>query len=304
MRALAAGIDYADLEFLGRADVIATAVVHDASGVALIDPGPTSCLPVLRRELQARGMTIADVRHVLLTHIHLDHAGATGTLVHENPAIEVVVHERGAAHLVDPAKLLESATRLYGAAMDRLWGEVRAVPATSVRVLSGGERVTAGGRTFEVAYSPGHASHHVSYFEPATGVAFVGDTAGIRRGPAMFVMPPTPPPDVDLESWRQSLDRITRWRPSTLFVTHFGPYSDAAAHVADLVDRLEQNSALARALVASDLDEAEKARQFVEALRRALRGVMPAADAEQYESAGNFEYNWLGLARYWRKKAG
>jgi glyoxylase-like metal-dependent hydrolase (beta-lactamase superfamily II) len=249
-------------------------------------------------------MTIGDVRHVLLTHIHLDHAGATGTLVHENPAIEVVVHERGAAHLVDPSKLLESATRLYGAAMDRLWGEVRAVPASSVRALTGGERMTAGGRTFEVAYTPGHASHHVSYFEPATGVAFVGDTAGIRRGPGIFVMPPTPPPDVDLESWRQSLDRITAWRPSTLFVTHFGPYGDVAAHVADLVDRLEQNSALARSLVARDLDEGERARQFVEALRRALRGVMPEGDAEQYESAGNFAYNWLGLARYWRKKAG
>src|SRR5207302_4645412 len=131
-----------------------------------------------------------------------------------------------------------SATRLYGSEMDRLWGEVRSVPAASMKILQGGERLAVGSRMFDVAYTPGHASHHVSYFDRESGVAFVGDTAGVKLMAGGFVMPPTPPPDIDLEAWRRSLEKIGRWRPDTLLLTHFGPSSPVAPHLSALADHL------------------------------------------------------------------
>jgi glyoxylase-like metal-dependent hydrolase (beta-lactamase superfamily II) len=185
---LATGLDYADLHFLGTPEVIATAILHGREGAALVDPGPSTTLPALRAALSARGFAMADVRAILLTHIHLDHAGAAGSLAAECPHAVVYVHERGAPHLIDPAKLLSSATRLYGADMERLWGEVRPIPEERVRVLVGrsglgsaepAARLSIVGHDLEWAYTPGHASHHVSYFHAASGIAFVGDTAGI-----------------------------------------------------------------------------------------------------------------------------
>ena len=158
---LAAGLDYVDLNFLGVPEIIATAVLHGASGVALIDPGPSTTHENLKAALARKGIAVADIRQILLTHIHLDHAGVTGTLVRENPAIEVFVHERGAPHMIDPSKLLASAGRLYGADMERLWGDFLPVPADRVKPLKGEEHIVAGGRELDVAYTPGHASHHV-----------------------------------------------------------------------------------------------------------------------------------------------
>ena len=182
METIARGIAYTDLLHMGRARVIATAVIQSPGGVALIDPGPSSCLETLRGSLAGAGIAITDVRALLLTHIHLDHAGAAGSLVRENPDIAVYVHERGAPHMIDPSKLLASAARLYGDQMDELWGPFLPVPAANVRVLAGGERIEAADRTFEVAYTPGHAWHHVSFLERASGIAFVGDVAGVRTG--------------------------------------------------------------------------------------------------------------------------
>src|SRR5262245_1098688 len=196
MTALAAGMDYIDLDFLGRAGIIATAVLQNAGSVALIDPGPSTTLQTLERSLADKGIAFRDVRQILLTHIHLDHAGATGTILKAHPHIQVHVHEVGAPHLVDPSKLLVSAARLYAEDMQRLWGEVRPVPQSNVRLLSESDRVSAGGRELEVAYTPGHASHHVSYLDRSSGVAFIGDTAGIRRGERGVIVPPTPPPDI------------------------------------------------------------------------------------------------------------
>jgi glyoxylase-like metal-dependent hydrolase (beta-lactamase superfamily II) len=209
---LASGMSYLDLQFLGSPRVIATVVLQGPGGVALIDPGPSSTLPTLRRTLGEAGIAFADLDAVLLTHIHLDHAGATGTLAREVPRLRVYVHEKGAPHMAQPDKLIASATRLYGADMDRLWGEFRPVPAERMTILRGGERVEAGGSSLEVAYTPGHASHHVSYFSRDTGVALVGDTAGIRRH-GDVVLSPTPPPDIDLDLWRASMARIREWAP-------------------------------------------------------------------------------------------
>ena len=168
---LASGLAYCDVQFLGIPRIIATAVLHGPSGVALIDPGPASTLPALRNALESAGMRVADVRAILLTHIHLDHAGATGTLVRQNSAIRVYVHEKGAPHMNAPESLIKSATRLWGDEMDRLWGEFLPVPLASIVALAGGERISIGDRRLDVLYTPGHAQHHVSYFNDDTGIA-------------------------------------------------------------------------------------------------------------------------------------
>jgi glyoxylase-like metal-dependent hydrolase (beta-lactamase superfamily II) len=296
-------MDYVDLQFFGRPGIIATAVLQNASGVALIDPGPSSTIATLESALAGKGIGFGDVRQVLLTHIHLDHAGATGTLVKRNPQIEVFVHERGAPHMIDPRRLLASAARLYGDDMERLWGEFLAVPESRVHVLAGGETIRAGGRELLVAYTPGHAIHHVSYFDPSARVAFVGDTAGIRRVAGSYVMPPTPPPDIDLEAWRSSADRILAWDPDTLFLTHFGPVHGPRPHFQQLFDRLSEWSRTARRLLAdASLDEAAKEARFVEEAMADLRRVVGGDEAHQYSRAGRIDYSWQGLARYWRKR--
>jgi glyoxylase-like metal-dependent hydrolase (beta-lactamase superfamily II) len=302
MTTIAAGLDYIDLEFLGHPEIIATAVIHDASGVSLIDPGPSTALGTLRAALKQKGMAVSDVSQLILTHIHLDHAGATGTLVKENPRISVLVHERGAPHLIDPTKLLASAARLYQQDMDRLWGEFLPVPADRIRPLAGGERISASGRELEVAYTPGHASHHVSYFDAASRVAFVGDTAGIRRGSGTYILPPTPPPDIDLEAWRESEARILAWDPESLFLTHFGPYHGPRVHFQQLFARLQEWNVIVRRLLAdATLTDEQREQRFVEEALHDMRRTVGETEAARYSRAGRLDYSWQGLARYWRK---
>jgi glyoxylase-like metal-dependent hydrolase (beta-lactamase superfamily II) len=303
MHRLAAGVSYFDLQFQSRPRIIATALLHGPGGAALIDPGPSSTLPVLNAELASAGLSMTDVTALVLTHIHLDHAGATGTLVRENPRLKVYVHERGAPHIVDPSKLLASASRLYGDAMDRLWGEVAPVPAHALTVLKGGERIDAGGRTFEVAYTPGHASHHVSYFNRDGRIAFVGDTAGIKLQPAGFVLPPTPPPDIDLEAWEHSLETIEAWQPDTLFLTHFGPYGPSGPHLTELRDHLRLAADLVKTSLQREATDEEREVWFTEELRRELSRRLGDSEGKLYEVAGRLDLSWRGLARYWRKRS-
>jgi glyoxylase-like metal-dependent hydrolase (beta-lactamase superfamily II) len=305
MTPLAAGLDSIDIHFQGFPEIIATVVIHGPAGVALIDPGPATCLERLREGLLQKGIRIGDVRQLLLTHIHLDHAGCTGTLMRENPRLEVCVHERGAPHLSDPTKLLASATRLYGEDMERLWGDFLPVPVERIRVLKGGERLGVSGRELEVAYTPGHASHHVSYFDAASRIAFVGDTAGIRRGTGAYILPPTPPPDIDFEAWHASAERILAWEPETLFLTHFGPHHGPRVHFQQLFARLDDWNALARRLLAdAALDDADREKRFVEEALQDLRRTVGEAEAARYSRAGRLDYSWQGLLRYWRKRAG
>jgi glyoxylase-like metal-dependent hydrolase (beta-lactamase superfamily II) len=270
-----------DLMHLGRERVIGCWQVDDV----LIDPGPGSCLETL---LEALGDTRP--RAVLLTHIHLDHAGATGSLVARWPELEVYVHERGAPHMIEPARLLDSAMRLYGAEMDRLWGEFLPVPEANLRILRGGETVIDG--LFEVAYTPGHASHHVSYLHD--GTAFVGDTGGVRITEATLTIPPTPPPDVDLEAWHRSIELIAGWRPDRLAITHFGAYQDVDAQLDELSERLDNWAALART---EDLDTFCGTVQG-EILRNAGADIAPA-----FVQAAVPEQLYAGLVRYWRKRS-
>jgi glyoxylase-like metal-dependent hydrolase (beta-lactamase superfamily II) len=304
MPVLASGLDYVDLNFLGRPGIIATAILHGSPGVALVDPGPSTTIPDLTSALTRKGIRFEDVRQILVTHIHLDHSGSAGSIVEKYPHIEIVVHGRGAPHLVDPTKLLASAGRLYGQDMGNLWGEVKPVPASQLRTVEGGETLSIVGREVKVEYTPGHASHHVSYLDTASRVAFVGDTAGIRRGSGTYVMPPTPPPDIDIEAWRVSEQKILAWDPDTLFLTHFGPYHGARQHFQAMFENLETWSAIVRRLLADASLQDDDARQtrFTDETFRELTRRVGEAEAVDYTKAGGLNYSWQGLARYWRKK--
>jgi len=276
-----------DVMHLGRPHVIGCWEVDGA----LVDPGPESSI---RTVLEAIGDE--QPRAILLTHIHLDHAAATGALVRRWPDLEVYVHERGAPHLIDPSKLLASAERLYGDEMQRLWGEIVPVPAANVKVLSGGESVLG----MRVAYTPGHASHHVCYLHEESGTAFVGDVAACRIPPSNLVMPPTPPPDIDVPVWEQSLDLVTDWSPARLALTHFGAVEDDVAGYLETVrSRLREESELAKAME-REIYEADLQRRIREQLQEEGMGEETIAELLQ---AVPTSYQWPGLDRYWRKRA-
>jgi glyoxylase-like metal-dependent hydrolase (beta-lactamase superfamily II) len=302
MNVLAPGVRYIDLQFRGTPHVIATAVLEGRGQVALVDPGPTSALPVLRAGLERGGLSLADVDTILLTHIHLDHAGAAGTIVAEHPRIRVYVHEYGAPHLVDPTKLLNSATRLYGDQMDALWGQFLAVPKSQITALSGGETVDAGGRALVAAYTPGHALHHLAWFDRDSGIAFVGDVAGLRVPDHPFVAPPTPPPDIDLDAWEASVDRVLAWHPNGLFLTHFGLVSTPAPHLQELLSRLRRYAEIARVSLASSDDPEVQRDRFIAEVLRELRSAVGEAMTARYTLAAPLDQCWQGLARYWKKR--
>jgi glyoxylase-like metal-dependent hydrolase (beta-lactamase superfamily II) len=290
-----------DLQFQGYSKVIATGVLEGPSGIGLIDPGPSSTLHALESGLRAIGHRIEDVKALLLTHIHLDHAGASGTLAARVPSLRVYVHQRGAPHMADPAKLMDSATRLYGDQMDTLWGEMRPVPADRLEVLTGGERLELLGRTLHVAYTPGHASHHVSYLDHSSGIAYVGDTGGVRRVND-YITAPTPPPDIDLEAWEPSLQTIEGWRPSALFLTHFGTVTDVTEHLRRFRNVLDAQARRVKATLAGDGTDEERIQRFTEEMRADVRREMSEEDAQSLEMAAPFAQLWQGLARYWRKR--
>jgi glyoxylase-like metal-dependent hydrolase (beta-lactamase superfamily II) len=269
-----------DLMHLGRDCVIGA---YELDGL-IVDPGPSSCLEALLEGLED------EPRALLLTHVHLDHAGASGSLVDRFPKLRVYVHDVGAPHLVEPSKLLDSASRLYGDDMERLWGEVLAVPAENVVALSGGEWIEG----FRVAYTPGHASHHVAYLHESTGDAYVGDVAGVRIPPQAFTVAPTPPPDIDLEAWERSLKTVAEWLPQRLCLTHFGRVDDVDRQLECLRQRLRTNAERARP---GDRE------RFLAEVEAEIDAEADAGVAERLRQAAPPEQLWLGLERYWRKRA-
>jgi glyoxylase-like metal-dependent hydrolase (beta-lactamase superfamily II) len=269
-----------DVHHLGRSQVICAWLAGDV----LIDPGPASSIDAL---LEGLGGIVPHT--IALTHIHLDHAGATGSLVKRWPDVRVLVHERGARHMVDPTRLLDSATRLYGDDMDRLWGEVLPVPQDNITALVGGEQLDG----LEIAYTPGHASHHVSYWHRDSATAFVGDVGGVRIEPLDYVLAPTPPPDIDIEVWHASIARVRRWNPERLAITHFGAVADPQAHLDVLDVQLDQWAALAREM---DRD------RFVQALGTDVEEQCGPEGGARYRQGAPFDHIYDGLARYWAKR--
>ena len=271
-----------DLFHAGHEKTIGAYVLETPEGLALFDCGPSVCVPALKAGLAEHSHELTDVRHLLLSHIHLDHAGAAGVLVREHPGLTVWVSEIGAPHLVDPSRLERSARRLYGDAFDELWGELAPVPEQNVRVT--GESVVG----LECFPSPGHASHHVCYFDGTT--VYAGDAAGVRIQPSREVLPPTPPPDVDVEGWFRTIEEIERRAPERLALIHFGPAADVSRHLGELRARLSKwSERVERGATESD---------FVAMAAKDL-----GSDAESYGRAMPFWQSYAGLKRYWETRA-
>jgi glyoxylase-like metal-dependent hydrolase (beta-lactamase superfamily II) len=258
---------------------------YDVDGV-IVDPGPGSCLGTLLAALGG-----SEPSAVLLTHVHLDHAAGTGALVRRFPGLPVYVHQVGAPHLIDPARLVASARRVYGEqALGRLWGDIHPVPERNVRVLSEGAPV----RGFRSAWTPGHASHHVAYLHEASGDAYVGDVAGVVVPPFPFTAPPTPPPDIDLEAWTDSLDVLSGWRPTRLCLTHFGPVEAVDEQISRTREGLARWGECARR---GDRDA------FVQAMEREARSAGGDEVSDRFFFAVAADQMFAGLERYWRKHA-
>jgi len=253
----------------------------------VIDPGPQ-----ISEDALLAALGDERPRALLLTHIHFDHAGATGSLVRRWPDMPVYVHERGARHMASPEKLVASAARLYGGedGLRRTWGEVIPVPEENLRVLSGGETVEG----FRVEYTPGHASHHVCYLQEASGWAFVGDVAGVRVPPSDLVLAPTPPPDIDVEAWERSIETVARWEPEGLGLTHFGPVEDPPAQLAAVREALRWEADLA-----GTLDKAG----FMAALHERIVAAA-GGDEAAVEQAAPLDHLYLGLERWHSKQQG
>ena len=282
---------------------MASALLESGGHVSLIDPGPASTVETVREELRSRGISIADLNAILLTHIHLDHAGATGSLVRENPKLPVYVHRNGAPHMINPSKLLASAGRLWGDNLPRLFGTTLPVPAENLRILEGGETLQLGERSLGVVYTPGHASHHVSYFDDKEGVAFVGDTAGVRIEGSPYILPATPPPDIDLEIWDASFAAILERRPARLFLTHFGFAENPPEHLAAFRERLHRWARIAGESMRTASSETAALDAFVAAARAEISEHLADDELEHYVFNAGLNLSFLGFARYLRKRA-
>jgi glyoxylase-like metal-dependent hydrolase (beta-lactamase superfamily II) len=289
--------------WMGRPRSIATALLESGSHRAIVDPGPGSTLGTLHQRLQDRGLGVGDIEAILLTHIHLDHAGATGALVRENPRLAVYVHKNGAPHVIDPSKLLASAQRLWPNELQLFFGDALPVPAENLRILEGGEVLTLGPRQVEVVYTPGHASHHVSYFDKTEGVAFVGDTAGVRIEGNAYVMPATPPPDIDLEIWDKSFAAILERKPARLFLTHFGYSDNPSEHILLFRERLHRWAALTAEILRTATSDSAAMDSFMSATFAEISQHLPAGEADHYAFSAGLNLSFLGLARYLRKRA-
>jgi glyoxylase-like metal-dependent hydrolase (beta-lactamase superfamily II) len=271
-----------DLEFGGAPNAIGVYLVDTDDGPALFDCGPSSTIPALERGLAAHGLALTDVRHLLLSHIHLDHAGAAGSLVRRHPGLTVWVSEVGYPHLLDPSRLERSARRLYGELFDPLWGELAPVPEENARIA--GDDVLG----WEVFPTVGHASHHISYERDGTLLA--GDAAGVRMPGAAYVLPVSPPPDVDVEAWHETAAAIRAREPKRLALIHFGVHEDVGAHL----DRLELELDHWRDRVGAGMEQ----EAFIEAARADA-----GADADLYDRVAPLWQSWQGMKRYWEKRS-
>ena len=285
----------ADLELMGAPGVVAAYVIPSSDGLIVVDCGPGSTLPTLRLAISSLGYEVAKIRHILLTHIHLDHAGGAGQLALETGAT-VYVHQRGAAHLLNPARLMQSATQIYGAMMDALWGAFLPVPDAQLQPLEGGETLRLGGCEISVAYTPGHAVHHLTY--AIDGHVFCGDVGGVRLQGSPYLIAPTPPPDIDLEMWRESLNKLKSLEPHTLYPTHFGAHFDTAYHLAKLEASLDALETLSLEVLRAGGGRDEIAQVIEQYAKLELNDPMfemKYALSTPYPMAAD------GLLRYWKK---
>ncbi len=285
-----------DLMLMGATGVVAAYFIPSSAGHIIVDCGPSSTLAALKTGVTNLGYNIRDVKHLLLTHIHLDHAGAAGTLAKEL-GLQVYVHSNGAPHLQRPERLLESATRIYGAMMDSLWGAFEAVPEQQIVVLEGSETLQVGALEIQAVYTPGHAIHHLAY---AIGHdVFCGDVGGVRLQGSSHVVAPTPPPDIDFAAWQQSLEKLRALEPTCLYPTHFGAHNDVTLHLTQLKQNLQHLKTLSQTIIAAGGGKTE----IAEAIKQAAAKTISSKDLEQkYALSTPYEIAANGLVRYWQKQ--
>ena len=274
-------LELIDLHFGSAPQAIGVYLVDTDDGPALFDCGPASTLETLEAGLAGHGLALTDVRHLLLSHIHLDHAGAAGSLVRRSPGLTVWVSPVGRPHLIDPSRLERSARRLYGEMFDPLWGELAPVPEENVRVADGD---VLGWDAFP---TPGHASHHVSYLRDGTLLA--GDAAGVRMPGSAYVLPVCPPPDITVEGWHGTIAEIRRREPERLALVHFGVHEDVGAHL----DRLESELDRWAGRVRDGMSQED----FVATARADL-----GEHADVYDRVAPLWQSYLGMQRYWETR--
>ncbi len=297
------GLWQISLPFQGESGIIGSYLLANGRTLALIDPGPTTTLGELLEAIRETGHRPEELTHILLTHIHLDHAGATGNLLQYTPQASVYVHGIGAPHLLDTTKVVTSATRIYGERMQTLWGEIKSVPAPRLQILEHGDTLKLGEMTLEVHYTPGHAIHHIIFFDPQTRDLFAGDVAGVRLQGIDYVRPPTPPPDVDLEAWVKSIELMRHLQPEVLYLAHFGPTYQIEQHLEILQAKLFSWGEL----MLQGLREGKNEDQLLELLIAQTQPELLAVahdkqDIVRYEIATNYRMTVQGYMRYWQKK--
>lgn len=297
------GITAVDTMMTGR-DTVTSAYLINAPEPALVETGPTTSVRAVLRGLQELGLGANDLAHIVVTHIHLDHAGGAGRLSTHFPGARVWVHERGAPHLADPTRLVHSATRIYGEDRLREWfGPVDPVLQGRLHSLSGGDRVPLGGRTLDVIYTPGHASHHIALVDSETGALFTGDALGIHLPDVGVLRPATPPPDIDVELSVESIEKMKARTPSRLMFSHYGPFDEVEELFTLAVSRLRKWAGIVR----DAMKETEEIDRIAQILRERtapeFTETVQDADVERYEVLSSMEMNAAGLVRYWRKRA-
>lgn len=293
-----------DTFYQGEPGVIASYLLTGPDGLALVDVGSGASVNHLLAGVRAAGFEPEQIQHLVLTHIHLDHAGATGILTRLLPHAHVYVHTLGAPHLIDPTKLIRSATRIYGDRMQELWGEMESVPASRITTLSDGDVVRVGSRTLTALYTPGHAVHHLAFHDAARREIFTGDVAGVRLQGMDFVRPPTPPPDLSLEDWNASIDRLAALGATRLYLPHFGLATGVPEHFAQLREHLAEWGELLLPAIRENTPDATLASMLAQhadaQVARASHG-MDGIAIRRYELATNYLMSAQGYVRYYQK---
>lgn len=287
-----------DLQFLGHQDTIAAFLIETLDGPILVETGPHSTLPILEKALKKHGYKLEDVQHVFLTHIHLDHAGAAWVFAQHGA--KIYVHPSGIRHLADPSRLLESATRIYGDQMDRLWGTLKPIPLDQLIPVSNKQKIKVGKTKLKALHTPGHAIHHIAWQFNSELIA--GDVCGvcINNGP---VVPPCPPPDINLEQWLESINTIRLKRFSALYLTHYGEITNPKEHCVELAGRLKNWANWIKPFFESNTPQSEVVPQFQEYVnKQLLANGVKEEDLQRYEGANPAWMSVAGLYRYWQKR--
>jgi glyoxylase-like metal-dependent hydrolase (beta-lactamase superfamily II) len=298
----ATGLTGIDTRMAGST-MVTSAYLVAAREPALVETGPTTSADAVTEGLRSLGLEARDLAHIVVTHIHLDHAGGVGTLAARFPSATIWVHERGAPHLADPSRLVASAGRVYGEERLReLFGPVEPVPSERLRAVSDGDRIRLADRHLDVMYTPGHASHHVSLADSLTGSVFTGDALGIHLPDVRVLRPATPPPDIDIELGVESIERIRERARSFLMFSHFGPVEEIDALCDVARSRLVKWADVVRDAM-SESEDLERITQILtERTASEFDEAPPGADLERYEVLSGMKMNAAGLVRYWQKQ--